>query len=207
MGLRPGRATPRRRFSLADAIFTKTQQRVLGLLFGQSDRSFYATELMKQAGTGSGAAQRELAKLERSGLVTAHRIGHQKHYQANPESPLFDELQAIVLKTVGLAEPLGRALTPFAARIKAAFVYGSVAKGSDRTQSDIDLLVVSDDLIYGDVFAALETASRMLGRKINPTVYSSAELAKRVKAKSAFVTRLLEQPKVWLIGSERDLAA
>src|SRR5512143_3762314 len=99
----PGRA---RRKSLADALLTRTQQRVLGVLFGQPDRSFYASELIRTAGTGSGAAQRELAKLEESGLILGQRIGHQKHYQANAASPLFAELRSIVLKTVGLAEPL-----------------------------------------------------------------------------------------------------
>src|SRR5436190_20500810 len=121
-----------RRKSLADALFTKTQQRVLGVLFGQPHRSFYASELIRDAGTGSGAAQRELARLEASGLVVARRIGNQKHYQANAASPLFSELRNIVLKTVGLVEPLRQALRPIESEIRAAFVYGSVAKGSDQ---------------------------------------------------------------------------
>src|ERR671912_2352558 len=132
-----------RRKSLADALFTKTQQRVLGAIFGQPERSFYASELIREAGTGSGAAQRELAKLEESGLIVARRIGHQKHYQANQASPLFSELRNIVLKTVGLAEPLRDALKPIAADIRAAFVYGSVAKATDQSASDIDLMIVS----------------------------------------------------------------
>ncbi len=97
------------------------------VLFGQSERSFYASELIRDAGTGSGAAQRELARLEGSGLIVARRIGHQKHYQANAASPLFSELRNIVLKTVGLAEPLRDALKPLSSAIRAAFVYGSVA--------------------------------------------------------------------------------
>ena len=207
MGLRHHGGKRQHRASLADALFTKTQQRVLGLLFGYPERSFYATELMKRAGTGSGAAQRELAKLETSGLVTVSRVGHQKHFQANRASPLFGELQGIVLKTVGLAEPLRRALKPFAKDITAAFVYGSVAKGTDRSQSDVDLIVLSDTLTYGDVFGALEAAGTLLGRSINPTVYGRSEVAKRVRAKNAFMTRVLAQPKVWVIGSEHDLAA
>src|SRR5262249_36975991 len=122
----------RRRKSLADALLTKTQQRVLGTLFGQPDRSFYASELIREAGTGSGAAQRDLARLEESGLIVSRRIGHQKHYQANAASPLFSELRNIVLKTVGLAEPLRDALKPLASAIRAAFVYGSVAKATDQ---------------------------------------------------------------------------
>lgn len=206
MGMRK-RPSRHRRPSLIDALLTKTQQRVLGVLFGNPERSVYATELMKQAGTGSGAAQRELAKLERSGLVTVRRVGHQKHYQANKDSPLFEELHAIVIKTVGLLEPLRSALNPIASQIRAAFIYGSLAKGGDRAQSDIDLLIISDSLTHGDVFGTLESVSRMLGRAINPTVYARAEFSKRLIDKNAFVMRIVEQPKVWVIGSEHDLAA
>lgn len=198
---------PRRlqRKSLADALFTKTQQRVLGALFGQPERSFYASELIRYAGTGSGAAQRELAKLEGSGLISARRIGHQKHYQANAASPLYSELRDIVLKTVGLAEPLRDALKPLSKAIRAAFVYGSVAKATDQATSDIDLMVVSDDLSYGDVFGALDKVSRALGRNVNPTVYTAAEFLKRAKNENAFITRVIEGPKVWVIGTEDDL--
>jgi predicted nucleotidyltransferase len=194
-----------RRKSLADALFTKTQQRVLRVLFGQPDRSFYASELIRDAGTGSGAAQRELARLEDSGLIVARRIGNQKHYQANAASPLYLELRNIVLKTVGLAEPLRDALKPMASDIRAAFVYGSVAKASDQAASDIDLMVVSDNLSYGDVFGALDKVSRNLGRNVNPTVYSAAEFSKRAKNENAFITRVLDGPKVWVIGTENDL--
>jgi predicted nucleotidyltransferase len=192
---------------LADALFSTTQQRVLGLLFGQPERSFYATELIGRTGGGSGAVQRELARLETSGLVTVRQLGTQKHYQANPESPLYQELVGIARKTVGLAGPLREALASLAPRIVAAFVYGSVAKRRDTTRSDIDLMVVSDKLTYGDVFGALEEVGSRLGRTVNPTVYSRKELARRVKEGNAFVKRVLEQPKVWVIGSERDLGA
>ena len=194
-----------RRKGLADALFTRTQQRVLGVLFGQPDRSFYASELIRTAGTGSGAAQRELARLENSGLVVGRRIGHQKHYQANPASPLFEELRNIVVKTVGLAEPLREALKPLSSAIRAAFVYGSVAKAVDRSGSDIDLMVISDSLTYGEVFAALDRVARSVGRQVNPTVYTVAEFSKRTREENAFVTRVLEQPKVWVLGSEHDL--
>lgn len=193
--------------SLADALFSSTQQRVLAYLFGQPDRSFFATELIKLAGGGSGAVQRELARLEDSGLVSVTRVGTQKHYQANPRSPIFSELCAIAQKTVGLAEPLRNALKPLVRSISAAFVYGSVAKKRDTATSDIDLMIVSGSLSYADFFAALENASERLGQKVNPTVYSQQELAKRVKKGDAFVTRVLAQPKIWLVGGESDLAA
>jgi predicted nucleotidyltransferase len=194
-----------RKKSLADALFTRTQQRVLGVLFGDPERSVYASELIRTAGTGSGAAQRELARLEDSGLIVARRIGHQKHYQADPSSPLFPDLRNIVLKTVGLTEPLREALKPLSSGIRAAFVYGSVAKARDRSGSDIDLLVISDSLTYGEVFGALERVIKTLRRPVNPTVYTAAEFAKRTREENAFVTRVLEQPKLWIIGSDHDL--
>ena len=194
-----------RRTSLADALLTRTQQRVLGVLFGQPGRSFYASELIRTAGTGSGAAQRELAKLENSGLVVARRIGQQKHYQANAASPLFEELRGIVLKTVGLAEPVREAMKPLSSAIRAAFVYGSVAKAADHSGSDIDLMVISDSLTYGEVFGALERAVKTIGRHVSPTVYTVAEFSKRTREENAFLARVLEQPKVWIIGSEHDL--
>ena len=192
---------------LSDALFSNTQQRVLAFLFGQPERSFFATELIGLAGGGSGAVQRELKRLEESGLVTVTPLGNRKHYQANPASPIFAELCGIVQKTVGLAEPLRAALVPFAKKISAAFVYGSVAKRSDTAHSDIDLMVVSDTLEYADLYAALEQAATALGRTINPTIYTRQELSKRVKQKNAFVVRVLEQPRVWLLGDEREFSA
>ncbi len=192
---------------LAGALFSATQQRVLGVIFGQPDRSFYASELIAMVNAGSGAVQRELARLERSQLVTVRRMGTQKHYQANPDTPIFQELVAIVRKTVGLAEPLRDALAPLASRITAAFVYGSVARQADTARSDIDLMIVSDELTYADFFAALQTLESRFGRPVNPTVYTRADLAARRVEGNSFVNRVLAQPKVWLIGAERDLSA
>lgn len=198
---------PAMQTGLADALFSGTQQRVLGWLFGQPQRSYYANELIGLTGAGSGAVQRELTRLAQSGLVTVLAVGNQKHYQANPASPIFSELCGIVQKTVGLAEPLRAALGPLAKKIKAAFIYGSVAKRKDTTASDIDLMLIGDKLTYADVFGALETAGARLGRTVNPTIYTRKELARRRVEDNAFVTRVLEQPKLWLIGGEDDLAA
>lgn len=192
--------------TVAGALFTGTQQRVLALLFGQPNRSFYASELITLAKAGSGAVQRELAKLSESGLVTVKTVGSQKHYQANPDSPIFAELHGITQKTVGLAEPLRDALTPLARKIRAAFIYGSVAKRQDTAVSDVDLMLLSDELSYGDVFSVLEDVGVRLGRTVNPTILTQQEFSKRVKRKEAFLTRVLAQPKIWLIGSEDDLA-
>ena len=198
-------STVQKRTSMADALFSTIQQRVLAYLFGQPERSFFATELIKLAGGGSGAVQRELARLDDSGLVTVTRVGTQKHYQANPKSPIFADLCAIAQKTVGLAEPLREALAPLAKDITAAFVFGSVAKRSDSAASDIDVLILSDRLDYADVFEALQSAEAKLGRTVNPTVYTSATWRKKRNGDNAFVVRLAAQPKVFLIGTEEDL--
>lgn len=200
-----GRMAPS--IGLADALFTTGQQRVLGLLFGQPQRSFTVSDIIATTGAGSGAAQREVAKLLAGGLLTVRPVGNQKHYQANAAAPIHGELVSIIRKTVGLAEPLREALAPLADKITAAFVYGSVAKHSDTATSDIDLMVLSDSLTYADVVGTLGPLIEQLGREINPTLYSRAELAKRVKQESAFVARVLEQPKLWVIGGESDFRA
>ncbi len=186
---------------------TGTRQRVLGLLFGQPARSYYATELIGLAGSGSGAVQRELARLAQSGLVTVRTLGNQKHYQANADSPIYAELCGIVQKTVALAEPLREVLSPFESRIRAAFVYGSVAKQQDTVASDVDVMIVSDDLNYGELFGALEALGARFGRTVNPTIYTPHEFAKRIRRGDSFVKRVLAQPKIWLIGNDDALAA
>jgi predicted nucleotidyltransferase len=194
------------RVSLADALFSGTQQQVLGLLFGQPDRSFYANEVIALVNRGSGVVQRELAKLANSELVTVRLFGKQKHYQANPGSPIHAELCGIVQKTMGLAEPLRKALAPLAHRIHAAFVYGSIAKREDTASSDIDLMIESDDVTYADIFTTLEDLSSTFGRMVNPTLYTPEEWAQRIERGDSFVKRVRQQPKVWLIGDEHAFA-
>ena len=193
--------------SLADALFSGVQRRLLTLFYGQPDRSYYTNELLRLTATGRGALQRELARLVTSGLVTATTVGNQKHYQANRAAPIFSELRGIVLKTFGLADVLRDTLAPLAERINFAFIFGSVAKGSDTAASDIDVLVVSDDMAYADLFNALSAAEETLGRKINPTLYGAVEFERKVRDDNHFVTRVLVQPKIFLKGTEDDLPA
>lgn len=188
--------------SVADALFSGLQQRLLAVLFGQPDRSFYGNELLRLTGTGRGALQRELAKLVSADLVTVTPIGNQKHYQANAAAPIFAELRGIVMKTLGLADVLRTALNAVSDRIELAFVFGSVAKGTDIATSDIDLMVVTETLTYADLFEGLAAAEQVLGRKVNPTLYTSAALAEKVRTENSFVLRVLSQPKIFLIGAE-----
>jgi predicted nucleotidyltransferase len=193
--------------SVADALFSGLQQRLLAVLFGQPDRSFYGNELLRLTGTGRGALQRELEKLVSADLVTVTPVGNQKHYQANAAAPIFAELRGIVMKTLGLADVLRTALNAVADRIELAFVFGSVAKGTDTATSDIDLMVVTETLTYADLFEGLAAAEQVLGRKVNPTLYTSAALAEKVRTENSFVLRVLSQPKIFLIGAEDELPA
>jgi predicted nucleotidyltransferase len=189
---------------LADALFPKVRQRVLAVLFGRPDQSFYANEVIALAQSGTGAVQRELAALAQTGLLTVSKQGNQKHFQANAAAPVFAELRGLVLKTMGLTDVLRTALAPLAPQIEAAFVYGSVAKQQDTASSDIDLMIVSPSLGYADVYSALESAAATLGRTVNPTLYEPSELSKRIAQDNAFVKRVLQQPKIWLIGTEEQ---
>ncbi|MBI5439837.1 MAG: nucleotidyltransferase domain-containing protein [Deltaproteobacteria bacterium] len=191
---------------LADALFSPVQQRVLGLLFGQPDRRFQSAELIRLADSGTGAVHRVLTRLADAGLVTVARIGNQKHYQANRDCPVFPELQGLVVKTVGVAEPLRQALAPLAGAIRAAFVYGSLAKGSDSAGSDIDLLVVSNALGYPDLFEALQGAEARLARRVNPNVMNLAEWKAKRSQPDSFAARLAEGPRLFVLGSDDDLA-
>ncbi len=193
--------------SPANALFPLGRQRVLAVLFGNPGRSFYSNEVIALAQSGTGAVQRELAALSAAGLLTVSKQGNQKHYQANTQSPVFEELRSLVLKTMGLADVLRAALAPLASQIEFAFVYGSVARQQDTAQSDVDVMIVSSSLGYADVYSALENAAATLGRKVNPTLYTRAEIARRIKQDNAFVTRVLQGQKIWLMGAEDDLSA
>jgi predicted nucleotidyltransferase len=190
---------------LAGALFSPVQQRVLGLLFGQPGRRFQSGELIRLANSGTGAVHRQLSRLEAAGWVTVARVGNQKYYQANADSPAFEELRGLIAKTVGLVEPLRRALEPVAESIEAAFVYGSIAKGVDTASSDIDILVIGSDIGYDEIFAALQTAEATLNRSVNPNVMTPREWRTERRETDSFVARIAAQPRLFLIGSDDDL--
>ncbi|MCD6525878.1 MAG: nucleotidyltransferase domain-containing protein [Desulfuromonas sp.] len=190
---------------LGDVLFSKTQRRIFSLMFGTPERSYYLNEIVRTAGIGVGTVQRELAKLSDTGLLTVQKVGNQKHYQANPAAPIFDELCAIVRKTFGLGDELRKALSGLAEQIEVALIYGSVAQGSDTASSDIDVLIISDKLSYGQLFNVFSAAEEKLGRTISPTLYSCKEWHEKLHSNNNFVQKVLERPKIFLIGSEHDL--
>ncbi|MEM7054144.1 MAG: nucleotidyltransferase domain-containing protein [Pseudomonadota bacterium] len=177
--------------SMADALFSGTRQKLLGLLFGQPEREYSLSELIRLARAGSGAVQREIARLVDSGLISVQTQGRLKRYRANSESPIFEELCAISRKILRPGEQIAKALEPVQDQIEIALLYGSVAKGTDRADSDIDLLLVSDTLMLEEVFEHLQPAERELGRTIHPTLYTSAEYAQRKQQTSGFVPAVL----------------
>ena len=197
-------AAPEQDTSLASALFSGVQQRLLALIFGHPERSYYMSEIVRHLQSGTGAVDRELARLQKSGLIDVERIGNQKHYRANADSPIFDELQGIIQKTVGLKEPLQSALEGHREQIKVAFVYGSVAKKSDNARSDIDLMVIGDDLVYSDLYGALQEAEKTIARTVNPTIMNASQWQKK-QQDSAFVQKVSSQPKIFIFGSEADL--
>jgi predicted nucleotidyltransferase len=192
--------------SLSNALFSKVQQRVLALIFGQPDRSFYMSEIVRKVGSGTGAVERELSRLQRSGLVSVERIGNQKHYRANRRSPIFAELHGLVIKTVALIEPLRKSLEPYSDKIRAAFVYGSVARGTDTADSDIDLMVIGDDLGYSELYTALQNVEPALGRKVSPTFLSPKDWRRKASDTGSFICKVNALPKTFVFGSEEDLS-
>ena len=190
--------------SMIDALFSKTKQSVLGFLFGQPERSFFLAELIKLAAKGSGSVQRELVLLVESGLVDQEFSGQHKYYRANPNSPIFHELTGIVMKTVGLVGPLKAALESREAEIECAFVFGSVAKRTERASSDIDLFVISDSLGLESLYEIIEPAERRIARKIGCTLYSRSEYKARRTAGNSFLEKVLTSEIIFLLG-DRDV--
>lgn len=191
--------------NLADALFPKVRQQVLGILYSQPDRRFYSNEIIRITGSGRGAVQRELERLTAVGLTVVEEVGRQKMFKANSDSPLFSELRSIILKTSGMADVIKQALIPVIDDIQIAFIYGSVAKQEDTATSDIDLMLISDGLSYAEIFPLLEPCQSQLGRKINPTFYFAKEWSQKRDKQNNFVKKVLDQPKIFLIGTEDEL--
>lgn len=192
--------------SIASSIFSDSQARVYPWLFGQPERSYHMSELRRLTGLGSASLQRELNRLAEAKLVNSERIGSLRCFQANPESPVFNELVALTRKTLGMAPLLRDALMPLTPNLLAAWIYGSVAKQTDTAQSDIDVMLVGRDLLLGDVLERLGPVEAQLGRKINPNIYTPQEFERRQGEPDSFVNRVLSQPVFALIGDPHGTA-
>ena len=189
---------------LAPALFGKTRRAVLGLLFAHPEEPLYLREIIRRAGLGQGTVQRELERLAESGLLMKRRQGRQVYYQPNPISPIFKELKSLLVKTAGVSDILRQTLSKIKDRIRAAFLCGSFARGGERPASDIDLVVIGN-VSFGEVVSHLRSAQKLLSREVNPTVYTPAEFQKKLEAKHHFISTIVREPKIMIIGEEREL--
>ncbi|MGD0462913.1 MAG: helix-turn-helix domain-containing protein [Tepidisphaeraceae bacterium] len=185
-----------------DVLMPKNRQRLLGALFGQPGRAWYAAELARHLGVLRSGVQRDLKALAGAGLLKSYRKGHMVFFQANEHAPLFPELHGLILKTVGLVGALRETLAPMAEEIQLAFVYGSIAAAREQPDSDIDLMIVGA-VHRMRLSRPLQQAGLQLGREINLSLYSPAEF--RAKRKQHFLSAVLDKPKLFVIGTERDL--
>ena len=193
-----------RHIALLDAVLPKTRQGILAATLVQPEKTWYVSELARRMGVPSSSLQRELQGLTDAGILKSHRQGRMVYFQANTDSPIYPDLRGLLLKTSGLVNVLSCALKPLATKIRAAFVYGSIASGQARTDSDIDLIVVGG-LVPQELAIPLRRARDLLGREINPTVFASAEFDKRRAAKDPFLTEVMSKPQLLVIGSKDEL--
>jgi DNA-binding transcriptional ArsR family regulator len=186
-------------------LFGKARRAILSLLFTHADQPYYIRQIVRIAGVGQGAVQRELRQLTNAGIVTRAVRGRQVYYQANQQCPIFQELHSIVVKTVGLGDLLRSALQPLAAKIRIAFVYGSMASANEGSRSDVDILIVGN-VSFAETVSRLSPLQETLGREINPSVYSVAEFRQKLSRRNHFLRSVIETKKLFLIGDERELA-
>jgi predicted nucleotidyltransferase len=187
---------------LATVLFGKSMRAILAQLYGRPDRRFYIREIARAARTQPSSLQRELAALTRAGIIERREDGRQVYYQANANSPIFSELKGIVTKTFGVADFVREVLRPHEKRIRVAFIYGSVAKGTEAPGSDIDLFVVGD-LPPSEISIDLDKITVELRRRVSLTSYSVDEFVRMHAEENSFITRVLARPVIWLIG-DRD---
>lgn len=188
---------------LGALLFGAYRREVLAQLLLHPEQALHLRELARLTGKSAGTLARELNVLVEAGLLLRRRVGNQVHFQANPGCPIYEELRGILKKTSGLADVLREALQPLAAKISAAFVYGSMARGDERPGSDVDVMVVGN-ASFADVVKALAPAQEVLRREINPNLYRPREFDAAVTGKEPFVLRVMEDKKIYLIGSADD---
>lgn len=192
--------------STAAFLLGQTRSSVLGALLLHPESSLHVRELARLTGASPGSLHRDLRAMADLGLLVRQEVGRQVHYRANVQSPVFEELAGLLRKTAGLVDVLREALVPVADRIERAFVYGSMARGEEHAHSDVDVMIVGD-LDFADAVVALAPAQEKLRREINPTVFTSGELAKKLRQRDSFVAQAWRGPKLWLVGDDKETNA
>ncbi|MCD5991599.1 MULTISPECIES: nucleotidyltransferase domain-containing protein [Pseudomonas] len=191
---------------LASFLFSEYRRKVLALLLLHPGEQYHQREIARQTGTISGTLSRELNKMVEVGILKKIRVGNQVQYRADPGCPIYEELASILRKTDGWLQSLSVVLQPLEDRIKAAFVFGSMASGKAGPDSDIDLMVIGD-VTFSELISLLYPLQETLGREINPKQYPDNEWFQLVKEQGGFVRDLLSKPKLFVIGAEEDLDA
>lgn len=193
--------------STAEALFGRTRRGVLSLLFGRPGESFYLREIVRLTGAGNGAVQRELSRLVETGLLRRDVRGRQVYFTANPDAAVYPELCRLVAKTAGVTDLVRAALVPLVEQgmIDLAFIYGSVASGTHGPGSDVDLMVVGRATL-SKLIGFLRSAEQQLGREINATIYTPDEFHSRLGRNAHFLGRVLDGPKLMLVGNPDELA-
>ncbi len=191
--------------SLAHQLFGQTRTAVLGALLLHPELSLHVRELARMTGASAGSLHRELRALADMGLLTRQEIGRQVHYQANTESPVFTDLAGVLRKTAGLVEVLRDALEPLRAKAGMVFVYGSVAAGTERASSDVDLMVLGS-LGFADLARALAPVQGALRREVNPTVMTPREFTAKLGKGDGFARSVTQGARLWVMGDEHDFA-
>jgi len=189
---------------LAETLFSDYRRRVLALLLLRPDEHFHVREISRLTAVPAGSLHRELKLLTDAGLLSRQAMGNQVRYRAEPDCPIFHELAGIFRKTSGLADIIRSALQPLSQGITAAFIFGSVARGEERATSDVDVCVIGT-ASFTEVVVALTDMNRKLGREINPVVIPPEQFAAKLAAGEQFATRIMNEPKLFLIGNEHDL--
>jgi predicted nucleotidyltransferase len=189
---------------LEELLGSSLRAKLLGWLFTHPDEEYFGRQLQSLLHEDSTNLSRELARLERLGILTCQPRGRQKHYHPNPNCPIFDELRRIADKTSGLADILREFLKPMGEKITVAFVYGSQARAAATAASDVDLMVVGE-ASFGEVVSALQPAQDRIGREVNPTVYSTKEFGSKLRDGHHFLRTVMDEQKLFLIGDEREL--
>src|SRR5260370_20826334 len=172
---------------LGEALFGETRQRVLALLYGHLDERFYQRRVIQTVGLGSGTVQRDLTRLAGAGVLARTIEGRQVYFQANRQCPVVEDLRALVRKTFGIAQTIKHALAAIANRVRVAFIFGSIATGAETSGSDVDVLIIGDDLSLTDVVSAIAEAQRDIGREINPSVYPTGEFCRKLAEGQPFL--------------------
>jgi predicted nucleotidyltransferase len=193
-----------RKSPILDALFPEVRQEILAATLLSPEKSWYLSELAAHLGTSPSSLQRELEALAKSGILGRKQDGRRTYYQAQTASPVFNELRLLFSKTAGVVPLLNAELDRFAGKIKWAAIYGSIARGEEQAQSDIDLLVIGP-VGMTELLPALRRVEQQFGREVNVTRYSESEFVAKRNGRDHFLNSILKGKLITIAGSLNEL--